>query len=191
MERVTTCWEQIQRSTPMGTPHTSGRQSDRADPFSALSSGPTGCPARAVPGAATGASTVAPHPTARGRGITLGSQHFGCHRPRLEHRTSRQNDGHRQPDIGAERHFSRAFGALSVHAESRARPSLAAGYVPQCLGLSRWHACCRTHLSLVAAPAGDIPSETAKYWPIKSLKCGCPPQGCDSRPGRNPGVTDC
>jgi hypothetical protein len=47
---------------------------------------------------------VAPHPTARGRRTTLGSQHFGCHRPHLEHRTSRQNDGHRQPDISAERH---------------------------------------------------------------------------------------
>src|SRR5664280_2107844 len=63
-----------------------------------------GCGRSAVPGAATGASTVAPHPTARDRRTTLGSQHFGCHRPHLEHRTSRQNDGHRQPDIGAERH---------------------------------------------------------------------------------------
>jgi hypothetical protein len=53
---------------------------------------------------------VAPHPTARGRRTTLGSQHFGCHRPHLEHRTSRQNDGHRQPDISAERHVGCARG---------------------------------------------------------------------------------
>ena len=73
-----------------------------------------GCGRSAVPGAATGASTVAPHPTARDRRTTLGSQHFGCHRPHLEHRTSRQNDGYRQPDIGAERHLVCARG-LQAH----------------------------------------------------------------------------
>src|SRR5664280_3159267 len=114
-----------------------------------------GCGRSAVPGAATGASTVAPHPTARDRRTTLGSQHFGCHRPHLEHRTSRQNDGHRQPDIGAERHVrvrSRSASTLGVgQYAARSKPAirdtggkarrltgLPLKYRHQCSGEGRW-----------------------------------------------------